>query len=240
MDSFSEMQTALKSDLNVSNNSSLFPTATLKLALNRAYIKAGRLFRWPQLEDALKTTTQANWYYYDAPRNWSPDSMWRVEVNDEVYGEEPDHSAMDYHDFLDWRADEDNENSTDLKWATQWLRFFIYPTPTVAGLQICVWGQKNVSQLVNDSDTTIFSYNSPEGNEAIVMEAREILKLKGEDDKAKNNELMLSPKALGTLTTMYNKIRQETAKVEKTQPFFHVTDMFGRGNSRNLIGRFDI
>ena len=239
MNDFSELQTALLSDLNVSYSSSLYPPATIKLALNRAYIKCARLFRWPQLMDAKKTSTQSNIEYYDAPEDWSPNSIWRLEVDDKQYGEDPDGSPMAYEDYLQWRRDEDNDNSTDKKWSVQYLRYFFYPVPTTAGsYNISVWGQKNVNNLDGDTDETIFSHNMPECNEAIVLEAREILKLKGEDQKAVGNDQMLSPKALGILTVSFSKLKQESAKYEKVQPFFNVPDYFGKGNTTDRIGQF--
>jgi hypothetical protein len=239
MDTLQDMREAVQSDLNVSTNSSLFPPATIDLALNRAYVnKVAKLFRWPQLEDAKTTTTQANINYYDAPTTWQPNSMWRLTIDGDsnVYGEEPDGSPMSYHDFLDWLADSQNENSTDKKWAVQWLRYFVYPTPTVAGLTISVWGQKNATKMTLDSSTTIFSYNMPECNEAIVLEAEAILKKKGEN---KDAGMMFSEEAKGILVTAYNKLRQEKAKFEKTQPFLNVPDYFSRSNSNSTIGNFD-
>ncbi|GAG09997.1 unnamed protein product, partial [marine sediment metagenome] len=216
MDLFSAMQAVLQSDLNVNENSSLFPPVTIKSALNRAYRKGGALFRWPILEDALKTNSIANQEYYDAPTIWRPDSMWRLEVDGEYYGEEPDFSPLVFSDYLDWKADSVNENSTDKKWAAQWLRYFIYPTPTALGVNnIVVWGQKNVVTLVNDGDTTIFSYSMPECNEAIVLEARAILQAKGEAEKGQE---MASAEAKQILAVAFNKIRQEKSKYEKIQP----------------------
>jgi len=241
MDLFSELQTALLSDLNASSDSSLYPTATIKLALNRGYIKAGRLFRWPMLEDAKKTSTQLNIEYYDAPDTWSPNSIWRLEMDDEQYGEDPDGSPMAFDDYMQWRRDEDNENSTEKKWAQQQNRYFIYPVPSAGGTNnISIWGQKNVTALSADGDTTIFSYRMPECNEAVVLEAREILKLKGEDEKARNNDIMFSPRALGILTTAFNKLKQEKAKFEKVQPFFNVPDLFAtKGTAEDIIGNFN-
>lgn len=237
MNTVSEFLIALRSDLNITSTSSLFPHDTLVSALNRSYIKCARLFRWPQLEDAKKTSTQVNIEYYDFPETWSPDSIWRLEVDDVMYGEDPDGSPMDFNDYMIWKAD--NTTSTDKKWAVQHTRFFIYPTPTAVGsYNISVWGQKNVDTLTENDDVTVFSYNMPEVNEAIVLEAREILKLKGEDDRAKANEVFLSPRALGTLTNSFNKLKQEQAKYEKTQPFFEVDDMFGKSGVEDLIGRF--
>lgn len=233
MNTFVELQTALKSDLNVSTNSSLFPEATIKLALNRAYIKCSRVFRWPQLKDAKTTTTQANHEYYDYPSTWSPESVWRVEVNNVQYGEDPDGSPMDFNDYIIWKAE--NSGSTDKKWANYGVQYFIYPTPTTAGISITIWGQKTVATLVNDGDTTIFSSNMPECNLALVDEAAAILKRKGEST---DTSQLLSGTALSTLTNAYNKIRQEQHKYERVTPFLNVPDLFGRTTTEDIIGNF--
>jgi hypothetical protein len=233
MDSFLELQTALKSDLNVSSSSSLFPLDTIKLALNRAYIKAYRLFRWPQLKDSKTTTTQASQEYYDYPDTWSPESVWRLEVGGTQYGEDPDGSPMDFNDYIIWKAE--NSGSTDEKWANYGTQYFIYPTPAAAGVSICVWGQKSAAELVEDADTTIFSANMPECNLAIIDEAGAILKKKGEDN---NSGQMLSNSAEKTLTIAFNKIRQEQHKYERVTPFFQVNDMFGRTSTEDIIGNF--
>lgn len=234
MDKFSDLQTALQSDLNITSTSSLYPLATIKLGLNRAYIKCGRLFRWPQLEDAKVTGTEANIENYDFPTVWSPDSAWKLEVDGDQYGEDPDGSPMDFADYLIWK--DDNENSSDKKWAIFGNQYFIYPVPTADGTgNISVWGQKNVIALSGDDDLTIFSYTSPECNEAVVLEAAEILKRKGEDP---NVNKIYSPEAKQILTITYNKIRQERAKMEKTQPFFEVPDYFGKTTVEDVIGNF--
>ena len=236
MDTLSAMRTAIQSDLNVSSSSSLFPPATIDSAINRAYQKAGALFRWPALEDAKKTSSVADKEYYDAPSTWRPDSIWRLEVDGDYYGEDPDYSPMVFQDYLDWKANDINENSTEKKWAVQWLRYFIYPTPSADGdNNISIWGQMNVEELSVDGDTTIFSYNSPECNEALVLEAVAILKKKGEAEKSGQ---MFSEEAKQILAIAFNKIRQEKAKYEKTQPMFEVDDFFGPGAKKQVTGNF--
>jgi hypothetical protein len=227
MNTLSELDTGLANDLNTASNSTLFPSPTRLLALNRAYIKCGRLFRWKALEDAKKTSTAIAQEYYDYPQTWSPDSIWRLEVNGVRYGESPDGSPMAFEDYLVFR--EDDTNSSEKKWATQWLRFFIYPVPTtVISNGIVIWGQKNVTELVNSSDTTIFSYNMPECNEAIMLEAKAILKNKAGNEKSGQ---FFSAEAKQILVIAWNKLQQEKAKHEKTQPFFEVPDFFS-GKSR--------
>lgn len=237
MDTFLEMQTAVQSDSNVSSNSSLFPLTKIKSTIQRAYIKSGSLFRWPALEDAKKTSTGINQEYYDSPQGWRPDSIWRLEVNGELYGEEPDGSPTDYNDYLTWRLA--NPNSRDKKWGVQWMRYFITPVPTaVIANGISIWGQMNVNTLVENADTTIFSYNLPECNDAIVLETVAMLKKKAEDA---NTGQMLSAEAKQILAFAFNKIKQEKAKYEKIQPFLNVPDYFsGKGikSSKNTIGNF--
>lgn len=237
MNTFLSLIEAVQSDLTVGTESTLFPLATIKLALNRAYRKSGALFRWPDLEDAKKTSTQVGQEYYDFPDTWRPDSIWRLEVDDTQWGEDPDGSPMSYDDYMVWRSDTGNSSSTEKKWAVQHTRYFIFPIPTTAGdYNISVWGQKNVEELTNDGDVTIFSYNMPDCNEAIVLEAVAILRGKGEDEKTGQFK---SAEAKAILALAWSKIKQDQAKYEKDQPFFEVGDMFsGKGNSGQITGNF--
>lgn len=236
MDTFLQLQTAVQNDLTVDSTSALYSPTTIKSALNRAYRKAGSLFRWPPLEDAKKTSTVAGQDYYDAPETWRPDSIWKLKVDGVRYGERPDGSPLSYDDYLIFKEDE--PDSIDKKWSIQWLRYFISPTPTTNGNNnICIWGQKNVETLVNDSDITIFSYSMPEGNEAIVLEAVAILKAKGNEETSTQFK---SAEAKQILATAWSKIRQEQPRNEKLQPMFEVTDMFAQrgGNKDTNIGDF--
>ena len=237
MDTLKEFRSAIQSDLSVSSNSSLYPQTTIDIDINRAYIKCARLFRWPQLEDAKLTTTQEDQEYYDLPDGWSPDSMYRLQIGDDYYGDEPDFSPMAFQDYLDWKADDNNEDSTDKKWAVHGNQWFHYPTSTEASLVVSVWGQKNITSLdtTDEDDTTIFSENMPECNEAIVLEATAILKKKGEADESGQ---LFSAEAKGILAVAFNKLKQEQAKEEKENPMLEVKDMFGEASVSDTIGRF--
>lgn len=220
LDTLSDLRSVVQSDLNVSTNSSLFPPSRIDSAINRAYVKSSRLFRWPALGDAKKTSTGISQEHYDFPQSWSPESIWRLEVDGDMYGEEPDGSPMKFADYLIWVAD--YPNSTDKKWSMQYDKFFIRPVPTSVGSNnISIYGQKNITALSGDSSTTIFTYKMPECNEAIAIEASAILKKKGEVEAG-----MLSAEAKEILVIAFNKIRQEQAKKEKTQPFLNVPDYF--------------
>jgi len=238
MDLFSELVSAVQSDLTVGSESTLFPVTTIKLAINRAYRKAAGLFRWVETEDSKKTSSIASQEYYDYPDDWRSDSIWRLELDGDQYGEDPDGSPMAYDDYLQWRADDDNDNSTDKKWSARGRRYFIYPVPTTNGTNnITVWGQLVPDALSNDSDITIFSYSMPEGNEAVVLEAVAILKAKSGNEKS--NEFK-SAEAKQILAVAWGKSRQNQSKYEKVQPFFDVPDFFSstKETIKNTIGNF--
>src|SRR3990167_3495978 len=224
MDSFLQLIQATQSDLNIDDNSTLFPLTTVKLALNRSYRKAGGLFLWPETEDARKTSTQVSQEYYDYPDNWVPDSMYRLEVDDVQYGEGDDGSPLVFSDYLSWRADTDNANSTKKKWSSQWRRYFIYPVPTTLGSNnISIWGHKVVAELSANSDITIFSYSMPHCNDAIVQEAVAILKAKAEKESSSQ---FRSLEAKTILTIAWDKIKKSQSKYEKNLPFLDVPDYF--------------
>lgn len=238
MNTFEELTQATQSDLNVLDEAPLYPKAVVQTAVNRAYIKASSLFKWSGTESAKKTSTQKNLEYYDYPREFRDNSIYRIEVDGVQYGEKPDGSPMHYHDYLTWRANSDNANSTNEKWANQKRRYFLYPVPTTHGdFNISVWGRIVPDQLVADGDATIFSYSMPEGNEAIVLEAVAILKSKGEEEQPSQ---FRSLEAKQILVVAWNKIREEKAKYEKVEPFFNVPDYFYTGytRGRNRIGNF--
>lgn len=235
MDTFAEMLQAIQDDFNVGDESTLFSPTVIKRAINRSYRKCAALFPWPELMDAKTTTTVVSQYYYDYPQNWRSNSIWKLEVDDDRYGEDPDGSPLKFDDYLNWKRD--NPDSTDKKWSNQERRYFFSPTPTIAGLSICIWGIKVPTALSADADTTLFSYSTPEFNEAVVLEAEGILKAKKDDEKVGEFK---SAEAKQILTSSWTKIRQENSKYEKNMPFFEVQDFYGQGNSKDLRGRFDI
>ena len=235
LNDFEDLIQAVQDDETIGNESTLYPLALIKRAINRAYAKAGSLFLWPETRSAKKNTTQANIDYYDYPQNWRSDSIWKLRINLERYGEDPDGSPMTFEDYLNWK--EDYPDSTDKKWSNQNRRYFVSPMPTTAGLVICIWGYENVEELVNNSDVTIFSYSTLEGNEAIVLEAVAILKSKGEDEKRGE---FRSLEAKQILIGAWDKIKKFQSKYEKTAPFLDVPDYFaGNSRGRQVTGNFN-
>lgn len=226
MNTFSELQTAVQSDLNLDATSPLFNLTTVKLAINRAYIKAGGLYRWKETEDSKKTSTVANQEYYDYPDNWKPNSVWKLRVDGTDYKD-----PLSYKDFL-YEQENSWPSGMTKAWTSQWRRVFIYPIPTTSGNNnIELWGLKAVDTLTNDSDVTIFSYSMPECNEAIVLEAEAILKGKAQEE---NSGQFRSAQAMSILSIAWGKVQQDQKKYEKTTPFFDSINFFPYNDTSKL------
>lgn len=229
MDTFAQMISAVQSDLTINSNSTLFPPATVMLAINRAYRKAASLFKWPETEDSETTGTIASQEYYDYPSNWVPDSIWKVTVNGEDLGD-----PLVFKDYL-YEQENTFPNGIKTIWSSQWRRFFILidgVAPTTTGSNnISIWGHEAVSSLANNDDVTIFSYSQPEINEAIVLEAVAILDSKG---GAMSSGQFKSAEAKQILATAWQKIRQNQTKYEKTTPFFDVPNFFPKSRNKDV------
>lgn len=236
MDTLADIREAVQDDLSVGNESAFYTATVIDRAINRSYRKIGGLYPWPDLEDAKKTSSQANVDYYDYPQEWRPESIWKLVVDGITYGLDPDGSPMFFSDYLLFK--EENPTSTDKIWANQWRRFFISPTPTTAGTNnIEVWGLNNVVDLDDDDDITIFSYAQPEVNEAIALEAVNILKSKGQEQRSGQ---MLSAEAKSIVMNSWTRIKKSRSKKEKVQPFLNVPDFFSGNLSNSELGKFDV
>ena len=238
VNTFAEMLSTLQSDLTVDATSSLFDPNTASLALARSYRKIAAMYKWPATRDAKKTSTVAGQEYYDYPTNWRPDTIWKLMVD-----------GVDYGDPLalkDYYLEQENNypSGLTLLWGNQHNRFFItnngLPPQTNGDNNIVIFGFKVVDPLVNPTDVTIFSYNMPELNEAIILEASAILKQKGEIMQVLrrlyiSGSELLSYQATSIVNAAWQKIAQENAKYEKTIPMFQVPNLFPGGRSRNNI-----
>lgn len=241
MDQLSELRTAVQSDLTIGDESTLITPATIDLAINRAYRKIGAMFRWEETKDALKTSALANHEYYDYPQNWRPMSIWKLTVDGTDFG--------DPLTFKDYNYEKENNLPSGLvrMWSNYAKKYFIYPVITADGdNNIAIFGYKFVDKLTLDGDITIFSYSMPEVNEAIVLEAGEILKNKAEVKASDRGGSiigmdLLSKPAKSIVVQTWTKITQEQSKLEKTQPQWDVPDFFGparTGRKDSNIGNF--
>jgi hypothetical protein len=239
MDTLSDMITAVQTDLTVDGLSTMYTPAVVTLGINRAYRKCAAFFRWPQTEDSVTTSTLANQEYYDYPQNWRPSSVWKLKVGGVDFG-----TPLLFKDYL-YEKENSIPSGRQQLWSNQWMRYFMYPTPTTNGNNdITVWGIKFVDKLVNPLDTTIFSYNMSECNEAVCLEALAILKNKGDLVQPVmrsyiGGTLLLSIEAQNILRNSWGKIQEEQQKYQKTLPMFDVPDMFGKRNTvKDIIGDF--
>lgn len=243
MDQLSELRAAVQSDLTVGAESSLFPATTIDLAINRAYRKIGAMYKWNETRDALKTSTISGREYYEYPQAWRPNSIWKIVVDSEDYG--------DPLTFKDYQFEQDNDSPSGLErmWTNYGKRFFIDPAPTTNGdKNISIWGYKFVESLSLDGDITIFSYSMPEINEAIVLEAVAILKRKGDEKQSARMGVvagagLISQEARSIVVTTITKIALEDSKSVRTTPQFYVPNFFPSGiqsqqSVRNIIGNF--
>lgn len=241
MDQLSELRVAVQSDLTVGDESSLITPTTIDLAINRAYRKIGAMFKWEETKDALKTSALADNEYYTYPRNWRPMSIWKLTLDGVDYG--------DPLTFKDYNYEKENNLPSGLTkmWSNYGKRYFIYPVPTTTGdKNIAIHGYKFVDLLSLDGDITIFSYTMPEINEAIVLEAGEILKNKTEIKQAERSGSvigmeLLSKQAKSIVITAWTKISQEQSKLQRTTSQFNVPDFFGparTGRKDSNIGNF--
>jgi len=241
MDQLSELRIAVQSDLTVGDESSLITPTIIDLALNRAYRKIGAMFKWSETRDAQKTSTLNDHEYYNYPQNWRPDSIWKLTIDGVDYG----NPLI----FKDYQYEKENNDPSGLtrKWSNYGKKYFIDPTPTINGdKNLAIFGYKFVDKLTLDGDITIFSYSMPEINEAIVLEAGEILKNKAEVTQSKRGgnvigAELISTQAKGIVITTWTKITQERSRLVKTTPQFDVPDYYSSTSSARKntnIGNF--
>src|SRR5258706_5888771 len=243
MDLFSDIVAAIQSDLNIDSNSTLFDTGTIKLNANRAYRKVSAYHRWPPLRDAQKTSTVAGQEDYDYPQNWQPDSIWKVRIAGKDMGDAT--TLKDYYNEVEINFPSGNKYI----WTTQNDRILVQyngAAPITNGdNDIELWGFNYPPKMVADADVTVFSYNHPEINEAIVLEALSICRIKGGEQPVRllryiQGALLLSIEAQGILDKTWAMIQQEQAKIDKTQAQWNVSDMFATGINRVNSKRYNI
>jgi hypothetical protein len=231
MQDFEDMYTWVLSQLSASSSSTFYTLTIVKAEINYAYVWAASLFNWPQLEDAKKTSTVASQDYYDTPSTFKPDSIYRMEIDDEKY------DPKNFEDFLDYRIDNSTETDT-LIFANHGMQFFVFPTPTSSGTNnMSAWGYTTVDTLVNTTDKTIFSDYDPAGNQAVCKQALASLQAKGKDKKTGQVE---DAEAKSMLSIIYSKIASQQQKYQRLDhPKFEVPDYFS-GKGTGTTGKFSI
>lgn len=223
-----DMETELLAQLQVANNSSMFPSARLTQLIKNAHTWATNLFVWVDLVRAKCTSTVSGQEYYDYPAEFRSGTIMRLEIDGESY------KRKSYEDYLDFR--ENNPGSTLKIFANYGRFFFIHPTPTLTGSNnMSIWGAIQADDLSQPTSTTIFSDNKEQGNEAIVRKGLSVA-LKRIDPKLSQTEEAQATTILAKLNFDEAKSTQRDQRIQ--HPKFIVPDFYS-GNGGNPIGNFD-
>jgi len=218
--------------IGITTNSTFFTSTKINSVCVDAYNWSVALYQWPMLETAKKTTTQVNQYYYDYPEGFMTDSVARVIVDGDLY------ELKNFDDFLNYKYETAVTTVSGKKIAADYgKQIFIYPTPTVANLDIMIWGLEMPDELTENEDT-IFTDSDIMGNEAVVKKALSVLlaqanrKQEGQAEEAE---------AIAMLANLYSKILKRQAKYQRLdKQMFNVPDFFGNNNEEveDNIGNF--
>ena len=224
----SDLETELLERLLVADNSTLYPSARLTMLIQNAYRWAKSLVIWNDLVNARKTGTKVDHEYYDYPAEFRSESIIRLEVDGEVY------ERKNFEDYLDYK--DNNANTTKKMFASFSRRYFINPTPTLAGsYNIHVWGAIEGDQLDSSSSTTIFSYGNEEGNEAIIQKAFAVAIGRADPQLAKSE----TQEATVTLLRLHQLEQGRTQRNKRLDhPMFNVPDYFGGSQNSTTIGNW--
>lgn len=216
--------------IGVTVGSTFFTSSKIHTTAVDAYNWSCTLYQWPMLETAKKTTTQANEYYYDYPAGFITDSIFRVIVDGERY------ELKNFDDFLDYKHI--TTGYKDKKIASDYNKqIFLYPTPTVADLDIIIFGLQMVDEI-ETTDETIFTDSDILGNEAVVKKAVSVLLAQANRKQEAQAE---EAEAIAMLNIIYSKILKRQGKYQRLdKQMFNTPNFFG-DNTKDIkdnIGNF--
>jgi hypothetical protein len=232
LETLGDIVTEITNRLGTTVGSTFFTPTKIQATAIDAYNWATSIYQWPQLEIAKITTTVKDQYYYDYPEGFIVDSVSRVIVDDDLY------EIKNFDDFLNYKYIETGEKDLTIS-SDYGQQIFLYPTPTVDGLNIIIFGLQVATPLEDDDDETIFTHEGIMGNEAVVKKSLGVLlpqanrKQEGQAEEAE---------AIAILSNMYSKILKRQAKYQRLdKQMFEVPDYFA-GNVdqevKNNIGGF--
>lgn len=222
-----DMEDELTSQLQVAANSSLFTSARKTSLIQNAYEWATNMFVWPDLVKAKTGSTKANYEYYDYPSEFRSNTIMRLVIDSNSY------DRKNYEDYLQYK--EDNSTTTKKMFSSYGRFFFVNPTPSSNGSgNMDIWGAVQADSLDDSTDTTIFSYNNPEGNEAIVQRAFGVA-LKRINPQQSKDEVEAAIATLAKLNADQWKATQRDQRLD--HPKFDVPNYFGNNRSAG-IGKF--
>lgn len=153
--------------LKLAKNSTLFSSDDKNDFVNDAIVYVNGLHKWPQREMCVTyvSGTEAGYGYYDYPNSpvqFSAGSIRTLVIDNIQY------QQKDYYDLMKLLRDEPNPSSDIHYFANFGSWFFIYPVININGLEIKATGVTQASPLTNDTDTTIWSDDMEQLNEAVV------------------------------------------------------------------------
>lgn len=221
------MESELTSQLQASSNSSLFTSTRITSLIKNAYEWATNTFIWLDLVKAKTGSTKNGYEYYDYPDEFRSGSVVRLVIDSVSY------ERKNFEDYLQYK--EDNSNTTKKMFASYGRQFFVNPTPSSDGSSnMDIWGAIQADSLDNSTDTTIFSYNSPEGNEAVVQRAFGVA-MKRINPSLSKSEMENAISILAKLNSDQWKATQRDQRLD--HPKFDVPNYFGNDRSAG-IGKF--
>lgn len=217
MNTREDLENELRSQLEVSSNSTKFPSARITKLIQNAYTWITGAFNWKELATAMTTNTIANHDYYDQPSNCKSGSIFMLEIDGIPY------DRKNYEDFIAFRRN--NPTSTKKIFSHYGKQLFVSPTPTSNGSDnMSVWFIQEAAQLDNASDETVFSQHRSELNEAIISKALSVATKK--TDKALSTSELNS--AVATAARINKAEWSEYQRDQRIQhPQFTIPDFFG-------------
>jgi len=229
MDTRAEMETELVAQLQVADNSSLYPSTRITTLIQNAYKWATNLFIWTDLVKAKTANTAVSQRYYDYPEEFRSNTILRLDIDDDPY------ERKNYEDFLDYL--ENNSGTTKKMFANYGRLFFINPVATAVGSNnISAWGATQADDLSASDTETIFTNNNPEGNEAVVQRALGVA-LKRIDKGQSIQEITEAIAILQKLNADEIKATQRDKRID--HPSMNVPNMFGGYSMNPNPGRFN-
>lgn len=216
-----QLKNRFNTRLKLAQNSTLFSDSDKNDFINDAIVWVGNLRKWPQREMCAEyiAGTEAGEGYYDYPNSpvqFAPESIRTLVINDIGY------TQKDYYDLMAIIRDEKSADDTDPHYFANFGSwFFIYPIIDLNGLTLKVTGVTKPASLSSDSDTTIWSDDMEELNEAVLNVA--LFNATGID-----KYLTLAQSIADLVWGRFVTEKQKAVPIDR--PFFNVPDFFKGGN----------
>lgn len=193
MSTLLDLRTKLDQRISAAKVKGTFPDSFKNQALNDGGVQVTNFRKWPFLDHALKTLSEAAREYYLYPSRFKLGSIYRIMVSGVEY------DMLEWNDFRERR-----ELETDDQVSAQiGDKYFVYPAPVTDGEEIDVYGQLKWVKLSADEDESIL----PEDfDDAVVALAFSKLLKKERRTVEANNEITEQIGAGGNLANLYDQL----------------------------------